>query len=270
MPGKPIKTRELFAVAIRPKLLWLTASGGGEHTVYTPKDIPGSRYFTLAIAAAVAVHLLGVYIWYLMPKQEVIEVPVRVLNVKLGDGDVSASQLQSIAPDAANKAKVESALSKLVKDERRDYARAQSVIRSMEEAIADQTVRAYTAPLVPQKYVRETSVANEAPVENNHSASESEIIARYEQAIAAWIQKFKLYPEDARVDGLQGETVIRVRIDRGGNVRHYMLERSTGHMALDRAAIDMIRRANPVPAVPHDYPAGELLEFLIPVTFRLE
>jgi hypothetical protein len=30
----------------------------------------------------------------------------------------------------------------------------------------------------------------------------------------------------------------------------------------------MIRRANPVPAIPADYPAGNLIEFLIPITFE--
>ena len=29
----------------------------------------------------------------------------------------------------------------------------------------------------------------------------------------------------------------------------------------------MIRRANPVPSVPENYPAGSLIEFLIPITF---
>jgi len=28
-----------------------------------------------------------------------------------------------------------------------------------------------------------------------------------------------------------------------------------------------VRRANPVPAVPADYPAGNLIEFLFPVNF---
>ena len=29
-------------------------------------------------------------------------------------------------------------------------------------------------------------------------------------------------------------------------------------------------RANPVPAVPNDYPRGDLMEFLIPVSFHLQ
>jgi len=96
------------------------------------------------------------------------------------------------------------------------------------------------------------------------------MVSRYEQLISLWIQKFKLYPADAKTQGLQGDTVVRIRIDRQGNIRYYILEHSTGIPSLDRAAIDMIRRANPVPAVPNDYPSGDLIEFLIPVNFSLK
>jgi protein TonB len=62
--------------------------------------------------------------------------------------------------------------------------------------------------------------------------------------------------------------VMRVRIDRGGAVRYAALEESSGIDILDAAAIDMIRRANPMPAAPANYPTGDLIEFLIPITFR--
>lgn len=90
---------------------------------------------------------------------------------------------------------------------------------------------------------------------------------RYEQQISAWIQQHKLYP--AAAGGREGKAILRVRIDRSGYVRYYAIEQSTNVAALDAAAIDMIRRANPVPAVPADYPAGNLIEFLIPITFRV-
>ena len=97
-------------------------------------------------------------------------------------------------------------------------------------------------------------------------AREQEIRARYEQTLSAWIQQHRIYPASAR--GREGRVVVRVRIDREGYVRYYALEESAGTDALDRAAVDMIRRANPVPAIPADYPAGNLIEFLIPMTFE--
>lgn len=103
----------------------------------------------------------------------------------------------------------------------------------------------------------------------NSGSSKAQIKARYEQAISLWIQKFKLYPKEARARMLQGSTVIRIRIDRRGNIRYRALEGSTGTEELDKAALDMIRRANPVPAVPDDYPEGDMFEFLIPVKFQI-
>lgn len=62
--------------------------------------------------------------------------------------------------------------------------------------------------------------------------------------------------------------MVRMCIDRGGNVRYYAIEQSSGLSIFDDAALDMIRRANPVPAVPVNYPASNLVEFLIPISFK--
>jgi protein TonB len=114
------------------------------------------------------------------------------------------------------------------------------------------------------------SAKGNGSVMGNSTAKEAEMMSRYEQLISLWIEKFKKYPDEARSQGMQGETVVRIRIDRQGTVRYYILERSTGHQVLDKAAIDMVKRANPVPAVPNDYPQGDLIEFLIPVNFHLQ
>jgi len=96
--------------------------------------------------------------------------------------------------------------------------------------------------------------------------TEQAIRERYEQQISTWIERHKRYPVGA--DGRAGRVVIRMRIDRAGAVRYYALEQSSGVAVIDATAVDMIRRANPVPAVPANYPAGNLIEFLIPITFQ--
>jgi protein TonB len=143
---------------------------------------------------------------------------------------------------------------------------------ALAQAADEQAMQKHIAPPdaeddVMTQYVRapQLQVTNSEP-----TAEEKAIIERYGNLIALWVQKFKIYPEEAKSKELSGETVVRIRIDRGGNVRYYVLERSTGYPVLDRAAIDMIRRANPVPAVPNDYPAGEQFEFLVPVEFKAQ
>ena len=117
----------------------------------------------------------------------------------------------------------------------------------------------------PQHFIREagsTETGNASAAENAQAAR-----ARYEMEISGWIQKHKLYPPDA--NGAEGRAVVRMRIDRSGNVRYYGIEEASGNAVLDAAAIDMIRRANPMPVVPSDYPAGSLVEFLIPISFKV-
>lgn len=99
------------------------------------------------------------------------------------------------------------------------------------------------------------------------NAEEAKAIrVRYEQQISGWVAKHRFYPAEA--GGRQGRAVVRVRIDRQGYVRYYSVDETSGYGVFDRAAIDMIRRASPMPSAPMNYPAGNLIEFLIPITFK--
>lgn len=225
-------------------------------------ELLSEKHFIAAVVVALSLHLFVVVVWQLLPKPQVIDIPVRPLNLKIGDVDIKYD-VRDVAPHAANAADVEKTLSKVIQVP--DSARTETVVGSMEKAMSDLSQGA--AEDVMHQYVRagEEAPVPAAPTDEKGTA----IKTRYEQMVTAWVQKFKNIPDEARAQGLQGETIVRVRTDRRGNVRYYMLERSTGHAALDRAAIDMIRRANPVPAVPNDYPPGDTVEFLIPVSFRL-
>lgn len=266
----------LMWLELRPKLVALAAPRSTG--IHTPTDVPGGRFFVLAVLAAIGLHLSALAVWNMLPKSQVIEIPVVPLNITLGNGDNSISA----APASDNHDEVERAMASAVvgpqKNYRQSYSSLEQAIQdigkaadaaAMEQAILRHTV----APGANQsdityQFVRDTSVV--AMPSGKTNSKNAAVIRRYEQVISAWVQKFKLYPEEARAKKLEGETVVRVRIDRLGNVRHYMLQYSTGTQELDRAAIDMVRRASPVPAVPNDYPPGELLEFLIPVNFHLQ
>ncbi|MDE3060028.1 MAG: energy transducer TonB [Pseudomonadota bacterium] len=236
------------------------------------QDYIGQDYFLLTLLAALAMHLAGLYVWYLTPGLKVVDVPVHVLNIKLGDAGEGEPPPQPAQPNNTN---VEDTISHLVRDQA-------PVDRAVAKAIAAPKSAIKAAPPNPEtlfapahntarQFVRDTGAAKSAGAPTGNSAArDAEIVSRYEQLISLWIQKFKLYPDEARNTGQQGDTVVRIRIDRQGNIRYYVLERSTGFPLLDHAAIDMIRRANPVPAVPTDYPQSDLMEFLIPVSFHLQ
>jgi protein TonB len=91
---------------------------------------------------------------------------------------------------------------------------------------------------------------------------------RYEQLLFAWMERHKQYPLLAQRRGIEGEGSVRVRIDRSGRVLERTVTRSTGEKILDQAALDMVRRANPLPAVPPAY-GGDTFEFNFPIRYRL-
>jgi protein TonB len=91
---------------------------------------------------------------------------------------------------------------------------------------------------------------------------------RYEELLFAWMNRHKEYPMLAQRRGLEGRGSLRVRIGRDGRVLERVLVGSTGQPLLDQAALDMVRRASPFPAVPEGY-AGPSFEFVAPIEYRL-
>lgn len=111
--------------------------------------------------------------------------------------------------------------------------------------------------------------AESGSVLGNTNDAAAEVIARYEQTISAWVHKHQRYTEQAKREDANGTAVVRIRINRSGNVVYRRLEKKSGFAVLDREAMNMIQRSDPVPRPPANYPVGSsgLVEFLIPIKF---
>lgn len=243
----------------------------------------GYGSFSATFVLAVFLHLIALLGYGMMPHIRIIDIPVRTLNIRLGDSDVQQIQEeeQIQQPNSANSKQVESAIEKMV----RKTAEEKIIKKPLVPIPAVPKIKEPAAPVSkttefidksnsPRQFVRampaqKNIFGNDGSALGNSTDSKAVIKTRYEQTISLWIQKFKLYPDSARSGEMQGSTVVRIRIDRRGNIRYSALEVSTGYEELDRAALDMVRRANPVPSVPDSYPEGEMFEFLIPVNFKL-
>ncbi len=112
------------------------------------------------------------------------------------------------------------------------------------------------------------TASSEAPVVAETAPPDAEATIRYEQLLVAWLERHKQYPRRARRLRVEGEGLLRIRIDRGGNIRRLELARRTGSRILDKAALEMARRADPFPPMPEWDPRPEL-EFVVPVVFAL-
>lgn len=90
----------------------------------------------------------------------------------------------------------------------------------------------------------------------------------YISLLRAWLDRHKEYPRPARVRREEGTAYLYFVIDREGKVLDFSLRRSSGHGSLDRATVEMIKRASPLPEIP-DSMAVVRLELVIPVQFQL-
>jgi len=60
------------------------------------------------------------------------------------------------------------------------------------------------------------------------------------------------YPDEARRQGLYGELVLTVGLNRDGSIKSMDVIKSSGHVLLDDAAMRIVRLAAPFPALPAD------------------
>lgn len=91
----------------------------------------------------------------------------------------------------------------------------------------------------------------------------------WQRAVLAHLGRHKRYPADARSRRLEGEVVVSFRVDHGGKVADASVLEGSGHAALDREAIEMLRRAEPLPALPARVAASSAT-LLVPIRYRLK
>jgi TonB family protein len=96
-------------------------------------------------------------------------------------------------------------------------------------------------------------------------ASVPSAAASWQQSLVARLAKVQRYPAEAR--GAQGVVNLTFSIDRHGAVVSSRIVKSSGSAVLDAEALDLIKRAAPLPPPPADIADSEL-SFIVPIRFR--
>jgi protein TonB len=89
----------------------------------------------------------------------------------------------------------------------------------------------------------------------------------WEGTILAHLERFRRYPARARAARQQGTITVRFRMNKAGMVLSSAIVKRSGYYDLDQAALDTLKRAQPLPAIPADM--GDEVELTIPVEFQL-
>lgn len=92
--------------------------------------------------------------------------------------------------------------------------------------------------------------------------------AAFAGRLFAHLNKYKRYPEGAKLRHQEGIVSLRFTMDRSGRVLSFDIAKSSGSAALDAEVRDLIQRAQPLPALPAEF-ARETLDLVVPVEFFL-
>lgn len=89
----------------------------------------------------------------------------------------------------------------------------------------------------------------------------------WEGLILAHLKRFRRYPARARAARQQGTVYVRFRMNRNGMVLSSAVVKKSGSFDLDQAALDTLKHAQPLPAIPADMP--DEVELSVPVEYYL-
>jgi protein TonB len=105
-----------------------------------------------------------------------------------------------------------------------------------------------------------------AQVQGMPTENRSNAIPTWRTAVATLLERNKRYPDDAKND--RGIAQIAFSIDRRGRVMSSRVVKTSGSVALDREALDMVKRAQPFPPPPAALQGSEV-SLTVPVRFNM-
>ncbi|HWU54515.1 MAG TPA: energy transducer TonB [Rhizomicrobium sp.] len=128
------------------------------------------------------------------------------------------------------------------------------------------TVRTVTPPPV----TAQPPIANPAPPVSVAVPSKAagETRDSYLGRLLAQLNRFKQYPRAARQAHIEGVVMLHFVMDADGKVQSFEIAKSSGRPVLDAEALALIQRAQPLPALPPDFPT-RTLDAVVPVEFSL-
>lgn len=251
---------------------------------------PGEmKLWTFAAVLALAFHLsLGLGAVWLMRGEEfedetgapAIEMAMDFAAPKTEQTDLPPgpeSEASAAAPESAQSAKKTEAVEKpvveqdMTEDPDRVVApeKPEKPQRDEDKPQAQQSQASAASVAAEATAAPKLDAAAEAPVARAPSLgagqAAAQVRAAWHKRLFAHLSRHKRYP--AGVAQRQAENRVVFTLDRSGRVVSARIAASSGDPAFDAASLEMMRKADPVPAPP-PLVADETLTFEIPVAFR--
>lgn len=121
-----------------------------------------------------------------------------------------------------------------------------------------QTKSTPTKDTVKAKNRQAQQTKRNAASQSARGAGKAANLANWQSRLSAHLERYK-----PRSKGKRGTAYVAFRIDGAGNVLSVKLARSSGNPAVDKMALNLVRRASPVPPPPPNVK----LSFTVPIRF---
>lgn len=188
------------------------------------------------------------------------DAPEAVANIGPTPAESTASQAQP-APSSAAAETIEAAPAVAPTAEPVDAVAVAPI--SMTETVNPTEQVTAQAPEIAETETREVeSDANGAY--GNSDESTDDYIVR----LRAWLSRHKEYPQAARQTETEGTVRMYIVVDQSGRIVTRRITQSSGSELLDRAAQQMLARAEPLPRMPSSMRRNRL-ELVVPIVFSL-
>jgi protein TonB len=122
---------------------------------------------------------------------------------------------------------------------------------------------------VPPAPVAVPSPAPSQPVAQNKELVDPSLLLTYGQSISREIKRYQKYPPVAQRKGWEGTAEVLLQIAPDGKVTGITLGKSSGRSILDEEALNMVRKASPLPQAPQNL-RGRELTVTVPIVFKLQ
>ena len=141
-------------------------------------------------------------------------------------------------------------------------SRADVPVNDPDQSTVDIAALPPSQPSVPSELISPGVRSVPSPME----APASGVTAQFQQALFRHVARFQRYPRAARRDRLHGAVDTLFSMRRDGSLIGVWVKISSGQAVLDKEALDTIRRAQPLPAIPPELP--DLINLRITLTFE--
>lgn len=108
-----------------------------------------------------------------------------------------------------------------------------------------------------------------APRIDKAVVSRPNAVPTWQGTLLAHLERHKRYPRAAQARRQEGVVKVAFTLDRRGNVLAAALRDTSGHRLLDAEALEMLRRAAPLPPPPPEVD-GDTVELVVPVQFFMK